>query len=277
MRLAVVQYQPTADRDQNLGRVGEMIDQAAKNGAQFVLLPELYGIPFVPTDADPGYFAYSETLNGPSNTLAAGRSRQHGIAVLSAFFEEAPQPGVYHNSVRAYVAGQPVLLYRKSHIPLSHHFHEKAYFRPGEKAPSTFPVADVEVGVIICYERHFPELFRSVALQGAHVVMVPVATANTSERIFHAELRGHAIANGVYVATANRIGVEGKNRYYGRSAIFAPDGEELAAAGAAEEIIYADVEPAQVVAARQDFPFFRDRRPELYTDVVAGQDSIGGE
>lgn len=271
MRIALIQYRPTADRTANLERVAQMIEGAVDEGVNLVVLPELFGVPFVPTDPDDAWMDYAESTEGPSNTLARELSARHGIGIISSYFERSSIPGVHHNSAAAYVRGELALHYRKSHIPLSHNFHEKLYFRPGDEPPAAFQMGPLRVGVVICYERHFPELFRVAALAGSHLIAVPVATANSSERIFHAELRGHAIANQLYVAAVNRVGTEGRNRYYGLSAVFAPDGTEVATASRDEEVLLADIDLEAVEAARRDFPFFRDRRPNLYGAIGGRQ------
>ena len=271
MRIGLIQYRPTPDRAANLVRIGAMIGQAAADGAGLVVLPELYAVPFVPTEHDAAWLGYAEPLDGPSNTLARERSESHGIAVVSSYVEASAIAGVLHNSVAVFDRGELRMRYRKSHIPLSHNFPEKLYFRPGDEPPGVFNLGALRIGVVICYERHFSELFRVAALAGAHLVAVPVAAANSSERIFHAELRGNAIGNQVYVAAVNRVGTEGRNGYYGMSVVFGPDGEEVASAGRDERVVVADVSVEAVEAARTDFPFYRDRRPDLYGPVAARQ------
>lgn len=267
MKAAAIQLRVSDDRAANIERAASLIDEAASHGAHLVLLPELFGLPFIGPNTGPEYFRNAENLDGPSNAMAAERSKEHGITVVSSIFEANPVPGVYHNTCATYVSGELKSVYRKSHLPFSNGFPEKFFFRPGQVEPTTVDIGDTTIGTVICYERHFPELARSVALQGASVLMVPVASASAPMReVFQVELRAHGIFNNLFVVCANRIGVEGGKEYFGTSGIYGPDGEILAQAkdDADGEVVLADLDLDRVVSRRETRPFFRDRRPELY-------------
>lgn len=269
MRVAAVQYAPSKDREANLDRVGAMLDRAGAAGVSVVLLPELFAVPFVPgVPAEPGVFDNAEPLDGPSNALVAAKSREHGMTVVSSVFESAPASGVYHNTACTYVSGERVAVYRKSHLPFSDAFPEKFYFRPGDQAPSAVDIGPTRIGTIICYERHFPELARRVAVGGASLLCVPIASATAYSRsIFEIELRAHAVFNCMYVMSANRIGAEGPKHYFGGSAVYGPDGETLMVAtdSGEPELVVADIAPDSLARKRAlERPFLRDRRPELY-------------
>jgi beta-ureidopropionase len=272
--VAAIQLRPTADRAQNLREAGELIDEAAALGAEIVVLPEIFSAPFVAAEIDPTYFEWAEELDGATNAMVADRSAAHGIAIVSSIFEASATPGVYHNTASVFVNGEAAVHYRKSHLPFSNGFPEKYYFRPGELPPPVVDVGPTKAGVIICYERHFPELGRLVALGGASVMCVPVACASApTKEVFQLELRAHAVFNSMFVVCANRVGLEGSAEagkdYYGLSAIYQPDGEIVSQAGAQDaEVVFAHVDLASVAERRQRLPFLRDRRPRLYTDLV---------
>jgi beta-ureidopropionase len=269
VRVAALQLQVGDDRERNLAMAGDLIDSAVEQGARLIVLPELFAVPFVSANSDPEYFLWAEPTNGPSNNLAAERSRTHGVTVVTSFFEAGGIPGTYYNASCTFVNGTLAAHYRKSHLPFSNQFPEKFYFRPGDAAPAVTDVGWGRIGTIICYERHFPELGRLVALQGAEVMCVPVACASAPTRdVFLLELRAHAAFNSMYVIAANRTGIEGSKAYYGSSVICAPDGQILAKAGdSSAEALVVDIDLDAAVRRRQTLPFFRDRRPELYAGL----------
>jgi N-carbamoylputrescine amidase len=269
LRAATVQLAPSTDRDANLATVSDLIDRAAADGVEFLLMPELFSVPFVPpVPGTADYLRYAEPLDGPSNGLVAAKSREHGMTIVSSIFEDSGTPGVYHNTASTYVSGERALVYRKSHLPLSNNFPEKYYFTPGNESPSAVDALGTKVGTIICYERHFPELARTVAIQGATVLAIPIASSTAYSRsIFEIELKAHAVFNCMYVISSNRIGTEGTKPYFGGSAIYDPDGGTLAQAtdSGDNEVIVADLDLDGLAAKRvTERPFLRDRRTELY-------------
>ncbi|WP_283134944.1 nitrilase-related carbon-nitrogen hydrolase [Rhizohabitans arisaemae] len=266
MKLAAVQLRATDDRAETIGRAADLVDAAAGQGARIILLPELFAVPFVQPDPDPEYFALAEGPDGPSNAMAAERSRRHGVTVVSSIFEAGEVPGVYYNATYTYVAGELKSVYRKSHLPFSNGFPEKFYFRPGGLEPEVVQTGETGVGTIICYERHFPELSRIVALRGGSVLCVPVASASAPmKEVFQLELRAHAVFNGLFVICANRVGKEGVKEYFGMSAVYGPDGDVLAqASDDTDDVAVAEVDLDVIARTRRTRPFLRDRRPELY-------------
>jgi len=269
--VAAIQLAATADRDENLGRAEALIRHASSGGAQLIVLPEIFAARFVGTEPDLEYFRWAEPVYGPSNSMVRSLSAELGTTILSPIFEAGDVAGVYHNSTFAFRDGECVHAYRKSHLPFSNGFPEKFYFRPGSAPPSTFAIDGATIGTIICYERHFPELGRLLALQGADVMCVPVACASEpTKEVFQLELRAHAAFNSMFVVCANRVGREGGKQYYGLSAIYGPDGTVLAQRGDDEGVVLAGIDPATVAQRRRVLPFFRDRRPDLY-GAIAGE------
>lgn len=269
--LAAVQVCATESRDTNLAAAAALVEQAVARGAQVIVMPEIFSAPFVTGEVDLGYFRWAEPLlDGPTNTLMAELSARHGVTIVSSVFEQGSPDGVYFNTAVTFHAGEPLLVYRKSHLPFSNAFPEKFYFRPGDQPPSAVRCGEVPVGTIICYERHFPELGRLVALAGGAVMAVPVACASAPTReVFQIELRAQAIFNELFVVCANRVGTESGKTYYGTSAIYGPDGAVLAqASDDTAEVVVATVDLEAVAARRQVLPFLRDRRTDLYGGLI---------
>lgn len=274
MRVAAVQLHVDAPRNEIIDRAAEQVRRAAKQGARLVLLPELYSAPFVQPEPDLNFFEHAENADGPSAQMPQQLSRELGIAIVGSIFEKGTVPGTYFNTAQTFVAGELCSTYRKSHLPFSNGFPEKFYFRPGSEAPKVVTTEGMTFGTIICYERHFPELGRIVALAGGEVMCVPVASASSAMReVFQLELRAQAVFNGMFVVCANRIGTEGPKDYFGLSAIYDPDGSIVAQAEdhGSDEVVVADIDLAAVERTRERRPFLRDRRPELYSAICDTQ------
>ena len=208
-----------------------------------------------------------------------------GVVIIVPFFEKR-MAGIYHNS--AYIIntdGTEAGLYRKMHIPDDPHFYEKFYFTPGDIGFKSFPTNKGNIGTLICWDQWYPEAARLTALQGAEVLFYPTAIGwHPKEKDKYGEkqqnawmtvMKGHAVANGVYVAAANRIGLEqyvpGTDgiQFWGSSFICGPQGEILAQASEdKEEILLAEVDLVLQENVRQNWPFFRDRRIDFYEDIT---------
>jgi N-carbamoylputrescine amidase len=196
------------------------------------------------------------------------------VLVVSMYEREAA--GVYYNTAGVIDADGAYLgKYRKTHIPQVGGFWEKFYFRPGNLGYPVFATAVGKVGVYICYDRHFPEGARMLGLNGAEMVFIPSATSRgLSQHLWRIEQTSHAIANGYFVGTINRVGIEkdlGSNDYYGQSYFCTPRGELVGEAGDAykEELIVRDLDLDLIREVRNVWQFYRDRRPEAYGDIVA--------
>jgi beta-ureidopropionase len=285
VRALAVQTGPAvADVAGNLDGVRRLV-MAARPRPELVVLPELFANPFWCVGlADPGYFAWAEGLGGPVLTAMRALARELHAVVVAPFFERGATAGEYYNSAAVIdragelvpgrlPSGRTALTYRK-HAISSFRWDqqvndEKFYFRPGDG----FPVFDTEagrLGVLICYDRWFPEAWRMLALQGAEVVCVPNASLGDVSDLFVPSMRTCAAQNLLYVVATNRAGeeeVEGrKARYYGLSCVVGPNGELLAAAGEAEpdQLAGATIDLDAIARVRTRQTVYRDRRPELY-------------
>jgi N-carbamoylputrescine amidase len=284
-KIAVIQLNLNNTHDNNLEKSIGWIKEAAKEGAKVACLPELYSSNYFCQSEDIKNFSLAEPLYGKSFKAFSKLALELQIVIIVPFFENR-MTGVYHNS--AYIInsdGKEAGLYRKMHIPDDPGFYEKFYFTPGDLGFKSFPTAVGKLGVLICWDQWFPEAARLTAMQGAEVLFYPTAIGwHPYEKEEYGEkqlnawmnvMKGHAVSNGLYIAAANRVGLEKPFtekpgiEFWGSSFIAGPQGEILVQASTdKEEIIYADISPEHITDIRQNWPFFRDRRIDAYGDIV---------
>jgi beta-ureidopropionase len=283
VKCAIVQVNFSVDKDENVTTLCDAVREAGKNGARIICLPELATTEYFCVGMHEEFLDYAEPIPGPSTEKVGAAAKDAGVYVLFPLYEKVKDGELYNSAAFIDPGGEIAGLYRKIHIPLvkAKDMHgnvvegnEKFYFRPGNLG---YPVWDtslgVKVGTTICYDRHFPEGPRCLALNGADIILIPVATPLGGE-MWEIELRGHAIANLCWVAAANRVGRDRNGHFelnfYGRSLWAAPDGELVAAAGTeGDEILYCEIDTDRSKELRDAWGFFRDRRPEAYAEVTA--------
>jgi len=269
---------------ENIERAVERVSEAARGGAQVVCLQELFRSQYFCQREDPALFDLAETVPGPSTEALSRVAREKSVAVLAPVFERRA-PGVYHNSVAVIDAGGKLIgVYRKTHIPDDPLYYEKYYFTPGDNGYLTFDTRYGQIGSLICWDQWYPEAARLVALRGATVLFYPTAIGwHPSEKKEHGAAqhdawrtiqRGHAIANGIYVAAVNRVGKEGPAEtgieFFGGSFVCDPFGIVIAEASHnREEILYAECDPARIEDVRRNWPFLRDRRIDTYGGITS--------
>jgi N-carbamoylputrescine amidase len=253
-----------------------LIAEAAGRGAQVVCLQELFYGPYFCAEQNARWYEMTERVpDGPTITLMAEIARKHEIVLIVPVYEE-DQKGVYYNTAAVIDAdGQYLGKFRKMHIPQCNPgFWEKFYFRPGNLGYPVFDTRVGKIGVYICYDRHFPEGARCLALNGAEIVFNPSATvAGLSEYLWKLEQPAHAVANGYFVGAINRPGFEDPWRigeFYGQSYFCDPRGQMLAVGRRdGDDIVIADLDLDLIREVRNTWQFFRDRRPETYSEIVA--------
>ena len=278
-RIALLQSKTFPNKQESLSHHKDLIRSAAKAGAHIVVTQELFLTPYFCTVEDTQLFDLADPLPGPVTDELASLAGELGIVLIASLFEHRG-PGLYHNTSAIFDADGSMLgLYRKNHIPQDPGFEEKFYFTPGD---SGYPVWDTKygkLGVLICWDQWYPEAARLMALGGAQLLIYPTAIGwLPSEK---AELgiaqhtawetvqRGHAVANGCYVAAVNRSGSHGGTEFWGQSFIANPYGEIVAKASVEnEEILMSDVNFQAVEDFRRIWPFFRDRRIDTYADLL---------
>ena len=270
LRLALIQHASDIDRKETVTRVEGLVRQAASDGANLICLPEVFYAPFAMTQLGYEFFEVAETIPGPITDRMSALAAQLGVVMVVPVYEHAAR-GVYYNTAAVIDSdGRLIGRYRKQHIPLSPIFYEKLYFKPGNLGYPVFDTSVAKVGVYICHDRHYPEGARILALGGAEVILIPVATptASLSSQVFELEIQAHAVFNQVFVAAVNRVGQEGEYSYYGRSLICGPDGQILAQAGEGEETLMADLDLNEIDERRLRWQFYRDRRPTTYGPIA---------
>jgi N-carbamoylputrescine amidase len=267
----------------NLATACAKIREAAGRGAKVVCLPELFCSPYFCQKEDPALFALAESIPGPSTAAIGVVARQAGVIVIASLFERRAA-GLYHNTTAVIgVDGAVMGIYRKMHIPDDPAYYEKFYFTPGDLGFRTFATPFGDLGVLICWDQWYPEAARLTALRGADILFYPTAIGwHPAEKTEHGAAqcdawrtiqRGHAIANGVYVAAVNRVGLETPDgppglEFWGASFLCDPQGVVLAEATTLrEEILYGTVDPARIEDVRRNWPFLRDRRIDAYAGI----------
>jgi len=283
--LAATQFACTWELEENLQAAERLVRAAAGRGAQIILLQELFETPYFCIVQDTGHFALARPLRGHPTVARFSRlAAELGVVIPVSFFERGGQ--AFFNSVAVVDADGSVLgVYRKSHIPDSGGYQEKYYFTPGDTGFRVWDTRFGRIGVGICWDQWFPEAARAMALQGAEVLLYPTAIGSDppepeddSRDSWQLAQRGHAVSNAMPVVAANRIGLEAAGelgiRFYGSSFIADQTGAVLAEASRdREEVIVATVDLDAARYRREDWSFFRDRRPELYRPLL----SLDGE
>jgi N-carbamoylputrescine amidase len=284
-KIAVIQLNLNDVAENNLKKCLSWVRDAANLGAEVISLPELYSSHYFCQSEDVDNFVLAEPLYSTSFITFSALAKELGVVIIVPFFEKR-MAGIYHNS--AYIIdtdGSEAGLYRKMHIPDDPHFYEKFYFTPGDIGFKAFPTKKGKIGTLICWDQWFPEAARLTALQGAEVLFYPTAIGwhplekdeygVNQHGAWMNVMKGHAVANGVYVAAANRIGLEqyiegtAGIQFWGSSFIAGPQGEILAQASHdKEEIIMAEVDLDLQENVRQNWPFFRDRRIDAFGDIT---------
>ena len=254
------------------------IRDAAGQGAGIVCLQELFASPYFCQEEDTACFDLAESVPGPTTERFAGLARELEVVIVVPIFERRTA-GLYHNTAAVIDATGDLLgTYRKMHIPDDPQFFEKFYFTPGDLGYPVFETRYARVGVLICWDQWYPEAARLMALGGAELICYPTAIAwpaagpgpdGAAERdAWRTVQRGHAIANGVWVASVNRVGVEaseaGGLRFWGGSFICDPLGRVIAEASDAPAVVVAHCERGLVEQQRRAWPFLRDRRIDTY-------------
>lgn len=278
VNLALVQMACSQDKQANIDKALEQTAEAARAGAQIVCLQEVFNTPYPCQSEDHANFDWAEEIPGPTSQALQRIAKQSQVVVTGSIFERRA-PGLYHNTAVTFDAdGEMVGFYRKMHIPDDPLYYEKFYFTPGDLG---FTVAKTKYGVLgigVCWDQWYPEAARLFALRGAQILLYPTAIGwiheekqeygATQHASWETAMRAHAIANGVYVAAANRVGVEGGLEFWGQSFVANPQGAILHRADSSQEetmIVPCDLKLLDVV--RTHWPFLRDRRVDAYADI----------
>ena len=251
-----------------------LIEEAGRKGVQVLCFQEVFTQPyFCPSQDAKWYGAVERIPEGPTTKLMQELAAKHAMVIVVPIYEE-DITGVYYNTAAVIDAdGRYLGKYRKTHIPQVAGFWEKFFFKPGNSGYPVFSTAYCRLGVYICYDRHFPEGWRALALNGAEYIVNPSATvAGLSQYLWELEQPAAAVANGCYIGTVNRVGTEAPwniGRFYGSAYFVDPRGKIIAKASEdKDELLIADMDLAVLRDVRNTWQFFRDRRPETYQGLT---------
>lgn len=279
MRLGLVQLAANAEDRCQLDHALASVERLAADGANVVVLPELFRYAYPAQLMDPSGFDRAEPLDGELISRCRRVAAELGIVLVASFFERRA-PGVGANTAAVIgTAGEILGVYRKAHVPEDPLFHEKFYFTPGDEPCLVVDTPFGRLGVLICWDQWYPEAARLAALRGAEVLVYPTAIATIEEEgpeehhrqqdAWRTVIRAHAIANGLFVAAVNRVGREGDLDFWGRSFVAGPQGEVLADLDErADAGVVVDLPVERIAEVRRMWPFFRDRRTDLYGGIT---------
>src|SRR3990170_8593300 len=284
-KIGLIQIALSKDTDKNLQKAINWISKAARKGAQVICLPELFRSQYFCQSENIDYFELAETIPGSSTEAISKVAKQNKVVVIVPVFEKRAL-GVYHNSLAVIdTKGKIAGIYRKMHIPDDPSYYEKFYFTPGDLGYKSFKTKFGKISTLICWDQWYPEAARLTAMQDPSVIFYPTAIGwHPHEKKKHGKAqieswqtiqRGHAIANGIYIAAVNRIGVEKVDKnsagieFWGSSFVADPQGIIIAQASAnKEEILIAEVGLDRIEYIRRNWPFLRDRRIDTYDGIT---------
>ena len=283
-RVGLVQMTCSTDAEENLAKAEQKVKDAAAQGAQVVCLQELFRSQYFCRTENADLFDLAEPIPGPSTQRLGKVAKYCGVVVVASLFEKRAA-GLYHNTAAILGAdGELQGIYRKMHIPDDPSYYEKFYFTPGDLGFLNFDTRYGRIGVQVCWDQWYPEGARATAMLGASVLFYPTAIGwHPHEKAEFGEdqlnawqtiQRGHAIANGVYVAAVNRVGFEGSPdnglEFWGSTFLADPFGKVIAQASRdKEEILVVEINPKRCDEVRRNWPFFRDRRIDAYSPIIA--------
>ncbi len=279
VRVALIQMSCMENKSRNVEKAVRLIKKAAAKGVKIVALQELFNTLYFCQTENTTFFDLAEKVPGPTTDVLSKVAKQTRTVIVVPLFEKAAS-GVYFNTAAVIDAdGKYLGKYRKMHIPDDPGFYEKFYFVPGDLGFKVFKTKYADIGVLICWDQWFPEAARLTALQGAEILFYPTAIgwktgrpeeAKSYHNAWETIQRSHAIANGVYVASTNRVGKEGDFKFWGGSFIADPFGGLVAGpADASETILLADCDLSAIEQTRREWPFLRDRRIDSYPGILS--------
>ena len=281
-RIALIQMKMSSDLQKNMNSALKRIKEASKKKAKIICLPELFLSNYFCQKEKHSNFNLAEKIPGKTTNILCTLAKELKVIIIAPIFEKKTS-GIYHNSLvlineKGKLAGK----YRKMHIPDDPQYYEKFYFTPGDLGFKSFKTTQGKLGTLICWDQWFPEAARLTSLQGAEIIFYPTAIGwhpKEKRKFGKSQLnswisvqRSHAIANGVYVAAVNRVGIEKqgskKLEFWGNTIVFDPNGNIIAKAKLNEKTVICDIDFKKVENARRHWPFFRDRRIDYYRGIL---------
>lgn len=275
--ISLPQYSCSNNLAENLDKAEHMAEKSVQEGANLIAFQELFQTTYFCREINQKYFSWAESIPGPATNRFCKLAKKLNTVILLPLFERKA-PGIYYNTMVVIEKDGSILgIYRKMHIPDDPGFFEKYYFTPGDLGFKVFKTSVGNIGTLICWDQWFPEAARLTAMKGADILVYPTAIGTLPEEselekeqfydAWKTIQRSHAIANGCFVASVNRVGIEGGTKFWGKSFVCAPFGEIINEAGEDEDILLAELDFASIEQHRQIWPFFRDRRVDEYAGI----------
>jgi N-carbamoylputrescine amidase len=269
MKLAGIQISCSEDKEKNLEKAIKFAQIASEKGAKIICFQELFATHWFPKEMDKSHFSLAEKIDGPSMRMMQKMAKENEVVLVCPTFEKEGESSFYNSAVVIDAGGEILGSYRKIHVPQIPLWEEKYYFSPGNLGFPIFETRFAVIGVQICWDNFFPEGSRILALKGAQIIFSPTAAAFASQKKWETVISGNAISNGVYLFRVNRVGSEERQDFYGKSFCMSPEGELLdEPTGMKEGIALIDIDLRNIDKVRKEWPFFKDRRPETYKEIV---------
>jgi len=269
IRIAGIQISCSEEKERNIEKTVKLSYIALEKGAQIICFQELFTTHWFPKEMNKVHFSLAEKIEGPSIKKMQKLARENEVVLVCPIFEIGEEDRFYNSAVVIDAGGEVLGSYRKIHVPQIPLWEEKFYFSPGNLGFPVFKTKFAVIGVQICWDNFFPEGSRILALKGAQVIFSPTAAAFASQKRWETVISSNALSNGVYIFRVNRVGSEEKQDFYGRSFCISPEGELLdRPTGMKEGIAFIDIDLKSIDKARKEWPFFKDRRPEIYREIL---------
>lgn len=269
VRLAGIQISCSEEKVRNVEKAIHFAEVAVEKGAQIICFQELFNTHWFPREMDERHVALAEPADGPTVLAMRRLAREKDVVLICPMFERDGDRAFYNSAVIIDAGGDLRGIYRKVHVPQIPLWEEKFYFSPGDLGFPIFRTKFADIGVQICWDNFFPEGSRILALKGARIIFSPTAAAFASQKKWETVISSNATCNGVFVFRVNRVGSEEKQDFYGKSFCVSPEGELLdQPTGMKEGIAIVEVDLHLIDAVRKEWSFFKDRRPEMYEEIV---------
>ncbi len=274
IKLAGIQISCFEDKERNIEKAVKFTQLAIEKGANLICFPELFTTHWFPREMNKRYLSLAETMDGYTIMRMQRLAKEYEVVLVCPIFEL--EKDFFYNSAVVIDAGGEILgSYRKIHVPQIPLWEERYYFSPGNHGFPIFNTKVAPIGVQICWDNFFPEGSRILALKGAKIIFSPTAAAFASQRRWETVISSNAIANGVYIFRVNRVGSEEKQDFYGRSFCISPEGEYVdKPTGMKDSIALIEIDLKNIDKSRKEYPFFKDRRPEIYQEICENKNPV---
>jgi len=268
LKLAGIQITCSEEKERNIEKAIRFTKIAIEKGAQIICFQELFTTHWFPREMNKRFFSLAEKADGLTIDTMRRLAKEYGVALICPIFE-IEENSFYNSAVVIDADGEILGSYRKIHVPQIPLWEERYYFSSGNHGFPVFETKFAPIGIQICWDNFFPEGSRILALKGAKILFSPTAAAFAPQRRWETVISSNAIVNGVYIFRVNRVGSEEKQDFYGRSFCISPEGELLdKPTGMKDSIALIEVDLKNIDKTRKEWPFLRDRRPEVYREIA---------